>query len=103
MEAVWVALIVAGVGLLGQWLLKRQDFARQDEVATRLAKQNELVVTATEVTNAKLEQVHKIVNQQRTDMLAYQATLLAALRAAGVDVPPDESLNHPAGLDPAGG
>jgi hypothetical protein len=36
--------------------------------------------------------VHKIVNQQRTDMLHYQAVLLAAMRAAGMDIPLDASL-----------
>jgi len=36
--------------------------------------------------------VHKIVNQQRTDMLAYQATLVETLRASGIHVPTDESL-----------
>jgi hypothetical protein len=106
-EAVWVALIVAGVGLLGQWLLKRQDFARQDQVAERvataaaqaaqaaelLAVQNERVAAATEITNKKLEQVHVIVNQQRTDMQRYQATLIAALIAARVPIPPDVSLD----------
>ena len=95
-----MALIVAGVGLLGQWVLKRQDFARQDEVAARvtgaaelLAKQNERVAASAELTNTKLEEVHKIVNQQRTDMLNYQAVLLDALRAAGVQVPQDASLD----------
>lgn len=34
---------------------------------------------------------HTIVNQQRTDMLNYQAALTAALMAAGVEVPPDQS------------
>jgi len=96
MEAVWVALIVAGVGLLGQWLLKRQDFARQDEVARRvtdaadkLAVQNERVALATETTNTKLDEVHTIVNQQRTDMVARIDDLKAALVAACLPVPPD--------------
>jgi hypothetical protein len=87
-EAVLVALIVAGVGLVGQWLLKRQDFRRQDEVAARV---QQVAVTAAE-TIGKLDDVHKIVNQQRTDMQRYQAVLLAALRNAGVEIPPDESL-----------
>jgi hypothetical protein len=87
-EAVLIALIVAGVGLVGQWLLKRQDFKRQDEVAARV---QQVAVTAAE-TVGKLDDVHKIVNQQRTDMQRYQAVLLAALRRAGVEIPPDESL-----------
>jgi energy-converting hydrogenase Eha subunit H len=36
--------------------------------------------------------VHKIVNQQRTDMLAYQEKLVIAIRAAGLHVPTDDSL-----------
>lgn len=74
MEAVLVALIVAGVAVFGQWLLKRQDYQRQDELARRL------------------EEVHKIVNQQRTDMLSYQATLKQALAHAGVAIPADDSV-----------
>jgi hypothetical protein len=88
MEAVLVAMIVAGVGLVGQWLLKRQDYRRQDEVAARV---RQVAQTAAE-TVGKLDDVHKIVNQQRTDMQRYQAVLLAALRRAGVEIPPDESL-----------
>lgn len=36
--------------------------------------------------------VHKIVNQQRTDMMSYQEKLIAALVAAGIHVPEDKSL-----------
>jgi beta-lactamase regulating signal transducer with metallopeptidase domain len=39
-----------------------------------------------------VQEVHKIVNQQRTDMLAYQEKLVMALEAAGVHVPEDQSL-----------
>ena len=83
--------------------MREEDWARQDAVAARvtgaanlLAKQNELVAAATEVTQTKLDEVHKIVNQQRTDMLRYQAVLLAALEAAGVPVPADASITPPA-------
>lgn len=88
MEAVLVALIVAGVGLAGQWLLKRQDFKRQDEVAARVRQ----VAITTAETVGKLDDVHKIVNQQRTDMQRYQAVLLDALTKAGIEIPPDQSL-----------
>lgn len=76
MESVLVALIVAGVAVLGQWLLRRQVYQRQDELITRI------------------NSVHKIVNQQRTDMLRYEAALKAALRHAGVDIPADQSLEQ---------
>lgn len=39
-----------------------------------------------------VQAVHKIVNQQRTDMLAYQSKLVDALNAAGITVPHDEAL-----------
>lgn len=41
----------------------------------------------------EVQAVHKIVNQQRTDMLAYQKTLVDSLIAAGIHVPRDESLD----------
>lgn len=56
------------------------------------------IVTLRRVDSVKVELkedvqgVHKIVNQQRTDMLAYQEKLISALRASGERVPPDESL-----------
>lgn len=44
---------------------------------------------------AKVEDVHKIVNQQRTDMQRYEAALIKALHAAGVEVPDDQSKQEP--------
>lgn len=49
-------------------------------------------VTAAIVSLQRIEKVHKIVNQQRTDMLAYQKTLVDALKAQGIHVPADKSL-----------
>lgn len=39
-----------------------------------------------------VQAVHKIVNQQRTDMLVYQKTLIDVLVAKGIHVPRDKSL-----------
>lgn len=39
-----------------------------------------------------VQAVHKIVNQQRTDMLAYQKTLIDALTSRGIHVPTDKSI-----------
>ena len=56
------------------------------------------IVTLRRVENVKtvlredVQAVHKIVNQQRTDMLAYQKTLVDALISSGIHVPRDESL-----------
>lgn len=36
--------------------------------------------------------VHTMVNQQRTDMLRYQETLVTALQQGGIKVPADTSL-----------
>lgn len=44
MEAVYVALIVAVAGFLGQWLLKRQEFTRQDQVAAQAAQAAQLLL-----------------------------------------------------------
>jgi hypothetical protein len=43
---------------------------------------------------AKVDQVHTIVNQQRTDAQRYQVALVRALRKAGVEVPDDQSLTE---------
>lgn len=40
-----------------------------------------------------VKDVHKMVNQQRTDAARYTAVLIGALRKKGIDVPDDESLN----------
>lgn len=39
----------------------------------------------------KVDSVHKIVNQQHTDLLRYQKALVKALNVAGVEVPDDQS------------
>lgn len=39
-----------------------------------------------------VQAVHAIVNQQRTDMLAYQKTLIDLLIAKGIHVPADKSM-----------
>jgi beta-lactamase regulating signal transducer with metallopeptidase domain len=47
-----------------------------------------------EVIRSDVADVHKIVNQQRTDMLAYQEKLVASLVAAGIHVPEDRALRR---------
>lgn len=42
---------------------------------------------------AAVAEVHTIVNQQATDAQRYQVALVEALRAAGIEVPVDQSLN----------
>ena len=39
----------------------------------------------------RVQEVHKIVNQQRTDMLQYQKALIALLNHHGITVPEDQS------------
>ena len=43
------------------------------------------------ILRSKIKEVHKLVNQNRTDMLAYQQDLVAALQAGGLIVPRDKS------------
>lgn len=43
------------------------------------------------VLKSRVAEVHKLVNQNRTDMLAYQQDLVAALQAGGLIVPRDKS------------
>jgi hypothetical protein len=40
----------------------------------------------------QINQVHTIVNQQRTDMMRYQRTLVHTLKNAGIEVPLDQSI-----------
>ncbi len=68
------ALVLLSTALVGLYVQVRRTHA--------VAARNEL----------RIGEVHEIVNQQRTDMQRYQAVLMAALRKAGVEVPPDESL-----------
>lgn len=44
--------------------------------------------------------VHKIVNQQRTDMFRYQQALIRALTDHGITVPLDQSVDHDNPPDP---
>lgn len=56
------------------------------------------IVNLRKIENIKVElkedvqAVHSIVNQQRTDMLAYQKTLIDVLIDKGIHVPTDKSL-----------
>lgn len=82
MTAVLVAFIVGFLGIAGQWFLKRQDYQRLDEVAARaevVAARAEMVATtlaaSTSETNEKLDGIHVLVNQQRTDLINEVAAL----------------------------
>jgi hypothetical protein len=45
---------------------------------------------------SKVDQVHHIVNQQRTDMERYQRALVKTLKAHGIAVPDDQSVEDKA-------
>jgi hypothetical protein len=57
-----------------------------------------LVVTAlagyrrSKTVEDKVDQVHKIVNQQHTDTMNYQRALIRALEDRGIKVPIDQSI-----------
>jgi hypothetical protein len=44
---------------------------------------------------SKVDGVHVIVNQQRTDQLNYQRALIRALQDQGIAVPVDQSIESP--------
>jgi hypothetical protein len=46
----------------------------------------------------KVDAVHVIVNQQRTDAMNYQRALIAALLKHGIEVPADQSIDPGATL-----
>lgn len=77
-----IALIITAVGVLVSTVvgavvtLRRVDTVK-DQVDT---------------VKADVQGVHQIVNQQRTDMLAYQQVLVGALKDKGIHVPTDQSL-----------
>jgi hypothetical protein len=50
------------------------------------------ILRNSKVTVAKIDEVHVMVNQQRTDAQRYQAALVKALHEAGVKVPEDQSI-----------
>jgi len=53
------------------------------------------ILRTTRQTKTAVQEVHIIVNQQRTDLVNYQRALVKALVAAGIDVPDDQSLEEP--------
>jgi hypothetical protein len=70
------------------------------DVNTFIVAVTALVVAVTALipvllTLRETKKVHKIVNQQRTDSVAYQLKLTNALRADGIDVPVDDSVTPP--------
>ncbi len=75
----WLSLVTALLVLAG--------------VAVPLYREMRKNTKATEVVVAQVAQVHTLVNQQHTDMVAYQALLVASLRAGGIEVPRDQSLD----------
>lgn len=79
-----IALVITAVSVLIPTLRKAR------ENANLTAQNNEL--TAEAIT--KVEDVHHIVNQQRTDMQRYTRALVAALEKAGLEVPIDQSLEE---------
>jgi hypothetical protein len=78
MTAIGVALIVGVFGFLGPYLLKRQDWKRQDDVAKRVAEAAVLLVESGKTTNTKLDEIHTLVNSNMTESM--QAELAATVR-----------------------
>jgi len=62
MEAIAVAFIVGALSIIGQWLLKRQDFRRQDEVARKVAEVARQTRISFDSTMAQLHTIKVLVN-----------------------------------------
>jgi hypothetical protein len=108
-EAVLVALIVASVGVFGQWLLRRQDFARQDQVAAQAAEAARLLLQANErrakqsaqefaATQRQLAQIHTLVNSNLTEA---QGRELEATRAMLITMQEVVDLKRKGGVEPS--
>lgn len=50
------------------------------------------ILRGTKNNSVQIQEVHTIVNQQRTDSMKYQEELIAALNIHGIRIPPDNSL-----------
>lgn len=60
--------------------------------AVALLLSNRKVRVRVEQNSTKVDEVHVIVNQQRTDQKRYIKALTNALHAAGIEVPDDQSI-----------
>lgn len=90
MEASDIVLILGAIGVLVSALATAYvSIRRIDDVKVEL--KDEVNIVKTEI-QGDVQAVHKIVNQQRTDMLAYQKTLIDALISSGIHVPTDKSV-----------
>lgn len=95
-EAVLVALVVAVGGIAGQWLLRRQDFRRQDQVADRVAETAAALLADNSKVTAKLDQIHELVNSNMTaairgELVAVEAQQFLARRLALLEPRPDDA------------
>jgi hypothetical protein len=126
-EAVWVALIVAAAAMVGPLLLARQQNRRQDVIAAQAAQAAELLkadnervaaqaaeaaklllaanervaeqsAAADRATQAKLQQIHLLVNSNLTEA---QERELAAMKAMLVSMREVVALSRKLGVQPA--
>lgn len=83
-EAVWLAAIVLLSTVINAWLRrkeKREDWARQDEVAKRVKKVAEVVEQQQGNVVGRLEQIHTLVNTGRANDKKQNLGLLLQLKA----------------------
>lgn len=83
-----VVLLLGAVGVLITTITTAIIALRRVETV------KEAVQETKETLSKEVQDVHKIVNQQRTDMLIYQDKLISSLVAAGIHVPEDKSLKR---------
>jgi len=88
MTATDIAIILGAVGILTTSIAG----------AVKTLRQVDAIKGQVEETKATLREdvqaVHEIVNQQHTDLVTYQDSLIKALQRAGVHVPKDESIDN---------
>ena len=100
MESSLIVALILGLSastltpLVLGYLQARTRRIERDEDRVERALVVEAAEKATHKVEEKIEEVHTIVNSQRTEMRQYIEQLTDALRSAGVDVPHDNSLGE---------
>lgn len=87
----FATLVIALGGLIGA-------IVAGIKVVAPLMRRTASIEAKTDAAAVAIQEVHTIVNQQRTDAQNYQAALVRALTAAGIDIPIDQSLGAEGGM-----
>lgn len=83
-------LLLATVTFTFQRHTRRRQWAREDEVAARVAE----VALAAKATSAVVDQVHDLVNSEFSSLKERIEQLIQALVEGGIDIPPDPTVTR---------